>query len=287
MPINNIQNFFGPIIRDYKDTMREDEPNLQKIRELYSEIREKVISPITVRRTRNDLKKYPKYLDDLNDQGVVFPEIAAPKAKEYLLNPKLSRLFYLTIFYLTDDDKINYHRYKAVGALKKKYREEFGYEKATLVSKSLAGIMKTLMVKRLESSFTAFKVSLGNLLTSTRRMIEMFKQDKVFIAPDLNINSLMEKGMSIEDIEAFVLQASIEKPNNRIFTADHFEDHFLDGLKKDEQLLNELLAEWQKIDEDPKIEKFFESLNEELLDKSINPTGKLVIFTKAKTLQTI
>jgi hypothetical protein len=33
------------------------------------------------------------------------------------------------------------------------------YDQAVLVSKSLAGIIKTLMVKRLESSFYAFKIS--------------------------------------------------------------------------------------------------------------------------------
>lgn len=282
LPVTNLQNFFGPKIREYKETMREDNPNLQKIRDIYGEIREKIISPITIRRTRNDLKKYPKYLDDLKDQGIVFPEIAAPKAKEYLLNAKLSKLFYHTIFYLTDEDKIQYHRYKAVGALKKTYQEEFGYEKAYLVSKSLAGIMKTLMVKRLESSFTAFKISLGNLLKSTRRMIEMFKQGKVFIAPDLDINSLMEKGMSIEEIENYILQISIEKPNNRIFPPEYFEGDFIEGLKKDEHLLNELLTEWQQVTEDPKLEAFFTALHDECLDESINPTGKLVVFTESK-----
>lgn len=282
LPITNLQNFFGPIVKEYKEIMREDNPNLQRIRELYGEIREKVILPITVRRTRKDLEKYPKYKDDLKEQDIVFPEIAAPKAKEYSLNSKLSRLFYHTMFYLTDDDKIKYARYKAVGALKKKYQEEFGYEKANLVSKSLAGIMKTLMVKRLESSFRAFKISLENLLKSTRRMIEMFNQGKVFIAPDLDINSLMEKGMSIEEIEDFILKISVEKPNNRIFPPDYFETDFPENLKKDAQLLNELLNEWKIVSEDPKIEAFFAALDKEFLDESLNPTGKLVVFTESK-----
>jgi superfamily II DNA/RNA helicase len=282
LPMTNLQNFFGPIVREYKEIMREDEPNLRRIREIYQTIREKVISPITVRRTRNDLKKYPKYMDDLGEQGIKFPEIAPPKAKEYLLNATLSKLFYQTIFFLTDDDKIKYQRYQAVGALKKEYQEEFGYEKATLVSKSLAGIMKTLMIKRLESSFTAFKISLENLLNSTSRMIEMFAAGKVLIAPDLNVNALMEAGNSIEDIEAKILELSIEKPNNNVFPPDYFESDFLGNLEKDKQLLGELLQEWKKVEADPKLEAFLLAFNHEFLLESINPTGKLVVFTESK-----
>ena len=65
LPETNLQEFFGPIIRDYKDIMRNDNENIGRIRELYSKIRERVISPVTVRRTRKDLKNYPDYLKDL------------------------------------------------------------------------------------------------------------------------------------------------------------------------------------------------------------------------------
>src|SRR6185312_2607017 len=102
-----------------------------------------------VRRTRRDLKNYPKYIDDLRAQGIVFPEIAPPKAKLYQFDTKLSKLFYHTIFYLTDDDKIRYNRYQAIRYLKDELREHY-YDQAVLISQSLAGIMKTLMVKRLE-----------------------------------------------------------------------------------------------------------------------------------------
>ena len=107
MPVTNLQRFFGPIIREYREIMQEDKPNIDRIRELYGVIREKIISQITVRRTRRDLKNYPKYIDDLKAQGIEFPEIAAPKPKLYELNSKLSKLFYHTVFYLTDTDKIN------------------------------------------------------------------------------------------------------------------------------------------------------------------------------------
>ncbi len=56
------------------------------------------------------------------------------------------------------------------------------YENAETVSKSLAFIMKTQLVKRLESSFYAFKKSLTNFQKATNRMIAMFANDKIFIS---------------------------------------------------------------------------------------------------------
>lgn len=280
LPVTNLQGFFGPIIREFRETMQQDEPDIERIRELYSNIREKIISQITVRRTRRDLDNYPKYKEDLRAQGIVFPEPATPRPKVYQFDAKLSKLFYHTVFYLTDDDKIKYYRYQAIRYLKPELRENY-YEQAILVSQSLAGIMKTLMVKRLESSFTAFKSSLKNLTTATERMIEMFVKGKVLIAPDLSVNDLMENGASIEDIEQKIIALSVENPRNNVFSPDDFDESFIVGLKKDYALLQELLEAWGKIEEDPKLDTFLATLKDELLNKDINPTGKLVIFTES------
>ena len=280
LPITNLQSFFGPIIREFREIMQQDEPNIDQIRDLYLTIREKIISPITVRRTRRDLKNYPKYIDDLKDQGIIFPEIAPPKPKLYNLDGKLSKLFYKTVFYLTDDDKIQYYRYQAIKFLKAELRETF-YEQAVLVSQSLAGIMKTLMIKRLESSFTAFRSSLKNLTITTERMLDMFDKGKILIAPDLNINKLMEEGSSIEELETLILEKHSENSRNNIFSPKDFEEGFIVGLKKDHTFLLELLKEWGKVDADPKLDTFLDSLQNELLNQEINPTGKLVVFTES------
>jgi len=280
LPVTNLHSFFGPIIQEYREIMRDDNPNIERIRELYKVIREKVISQITVRRTRKDLTNYPKYIDDLKDQGIIFPEIAPLRAVEYELDAKLSKLFFHTIFYLTDVDKISYFRYQAIRFLKEELQDAY-YDQAVLISRALAGIMKTLMVKRLESSFHAFKITLSNLLVSTQRMIKMFEDDKVLIAPDLNINQLIEKGFSMEEIEELILELSTENPKNNIFKAEDFEPEFLAGLKKDEQLLRALHEEWNLVDADPKLDELFDALENELLNKDKNPTGQLIIFTES------
>ncbi len=280
LPVTNLQSFFGPIIREYREILHEDKPDLERIRELYSIIREKIISQITVRRTRRDLRNYPKYIDDLKEQGIEFPEISTPRPKYYELDAKLSKLFYHTIFYLTDDDKINYHRYQAIRHLKEDLRERY-YDQAILVSQSLAGIIKTMMVKRLESSFKAFKISLDNFTTATGRMIDMFDKGKVLIAPDLRVNDLLEKGSTIEELEELIMEMSIENPRNNVFAPEDFDSDFIQGLRKDHLLLKDLVKEWTTVEQDPKLDAFFSALKDELLNHQINPTGKLIIFTES------
>lgn len=280
LPVTNLQTFFGPIVREYRDIIRSDKPDLERIRQLYSVIRERVISQITVRRTRRDLRNYPKYLDDLTEQGIIFPEIAAPKAKLYVLDGKLSKLFYQTIFYFTDDDKINFFRYQAIRYLKEELREQY-YEKAVLISQSLAGIIKTLMVKRLESSFKAFKITLSNLTVATGRMIEMFEHGKVFIAPDKSVNEMMDNGMSFDEIEEIIMQLSVDNPKNNVFSSEDFDEAFIIGLRKDYEHLTELVNAWDKVNQDPKLDAFIETLKNELFKTDINPSGKLVIFTES------
>lgn len=292
LPVANLQSFFGPIIREFREIMQQDDPNITRIRELYSIIRERIISQITVRRTRKNLEKYPKYLDDLKEQGIIFPEIAPPKPKIYQLEPKLSRLFYHTIFYLTDPEKIQFFRYQAIRFLSDEQQENGGYSQAERVSKSLASIMKTLLVKRLESSFVAFKKTLNNLYVATGRMIEMFENDKIFIAPDLGVNELQDKGLSESQIESIILNYSFINPRNNIFSNNDFVERtiseknsvfikLIDGLRKDHLLLQELLKEWSKVEQDPKLDTFLATLKEELLNPQINPTGKLVVFTES------
>ncbi|MGI8556572.1 MAG: C-terminal helicase domain-containing protein, partial [Pyrinomonadaceae bacterium] len=117
---------------------------------------------------------------------------------------------------------------------------------------------------------------------STGRMIEMFEKDKVLIAPDLKINDLQEKGYSFEEIELMILELTAENPRNNVFTNEDFEPDFLENLRKDEKLLRELCKEWSRIEQDPKLDSFFRTIDEELFRSDINPTGQLVVFTESK-----
>src|SRR5699024_1205585 len=72
-----------------------------------------------------------------------------------------------------------------------------------------------------------------------------------------------------------------DNPKNNIFKADDFKPEFLVGLKKDCSQLEELSKNWKDVEEDPKLDKFFETLDSDLLNKAKNPTGQLIIITES------
>ena len=78
-----------------------------------------------------------------------------------------------------------------------------------------------------------------------------------------------------------MIKMNIENPRNNVFTPDDFDKNFIEGLRKDNTLLKELIDEWANIEEDPKLDAFFKVLKDELLSAAINPTGQLVIFTES------
>lgn len=83
-------------------------------------------------------------------------------------------------------EKIDFFRYQAIAYLTEEANDNL-YQNAETVSNSLASIMQTQLIKRLESSFYAFKKSLNKITTSTLQMIEMFEPFRFFSAPIKNL----------------------------------------------------------------------------------------------------
>lgn len=280
--VTNLQSFFGPLIRRYKEVMADSRNGIQDVatlRKIYGTIREKVLQPITVRRTRKDVLNYPDYKKDLEEQGIRFPDIAGPKAIEYTMDAELQNLFQRTIAILVNE--IIYYRYRAIEYLNEDIQHQF-YTQAERMSRSLAYIVMTQLVKRLESSFTAFKVSLNRFRISTQRMIELYERGKVYIAPDTDINTLLDKEWDEAEIDQKVLELGEENLRNQIFTPADFNPGFIEGLRQDVEILNAVCAEWEQVTADPKWDVFHQLLRQEFFRKDLNPSGQLVIFTESK-----
>ena len=278
----NLQKFFYPHIIKYKQLIGQTPLDLEGIQEIFNDIRDKVVKDITIRRTRTDLLKNERYAKDLASQGVIFPNVVDPFANEYELNPELAELFLDTANSIIDKDKIDFYRYQAIAYLTDEANDGL-YQSALTISRSLAYIMQTQLIKRLESSFYAFKKSLNKITTSTLHMIEMYERDSIFIAPDLDITDLLNKGYSDEEIELEILKIDDEKPKNKKFKQSDFKPGFIEGLRKDYENLSALNERWKNIDDqnDPKWNVFFEMLNSEYFNKEKNELGKLVIFTES------
>ena len=257
------------------------------------EIRDIVLNELVVRRTRQDIKKH--YQQD--GDALKFPTIKGPHKLGYELDPILCRLFADTIELIIGDKDnptkphIGYYRYAA-----RKYfvddRNTRLYEKRNLtvesISERLATIMKIMLVKRLESSFNAFRVSLHNLQNYTQNMIDMISADTVFICPDIDINAFIAKYKSLEKATPHIIEKiSLRGGNNRCFKSTDFrKDEYLSLLRNDKRIIDDLCARWDANNYDPKLEKFKESISTELFNPEINnPSGydspRLVIFTEA------
>ena len=280
--ITNLKLFFAPHIANYKKLMRERDTRdvSQDVDLIYADIRDKVIDKVTIRRTRTNILNDPDYKADLKRQGIVFPNILPPNELEYQLTPSLSQSFTNTLTALTDDkadEHITYARYRAVEFLKSPHREK--YKNAAVIGQSLAGIYRVHMVKRLESSFHAFKKSLKTLLRITNDMIKMFEEDKIIIAPELNIKDMMFNGMDLDKITEYILNRGYDK-SDFLYKAEDFDENFLKMLVNDRDVLLKLNEAWSKINEDPKLDKFTAAIPE-FLSHEINPTGKLVIFSES------
>jgi len=83
LPTSNLQSFFVRIEKEYKVAMEKNDVN--KIQNIYIELRKTVLEHITVRRTRKDLKKIPEYRKDIDKEKIIFPEIDEPRDIPYNL----------------------------------------------------------------------------------------------------------------------------------------------------------------------------------------------------------
>jgi superfamily II DNA/RNA helicase len=278
----NLQKYFYPHIVRYKALIQQTPLNLGAIQEIFTDIRDKVIKDITIRRTRTDLRRNERYAKDLMAQGIVFPKVADPFANQYELSHQLAELFVDTANAIIDKNRVDFYRYQAIAYLTDEANAGT-YQNAQTISRSLAFIMQTQLIKRLESSFYAFKKSLRKITTSTLQMIEMYERDNVFIAPDLDISKFLNDGMSDEEIEIEILKIDDDKPKNKKFKQSDFKIGFIEGLKRDYKNLISLNDKWQAIDEhnDPKWNVFIKLFKTEYFDSDKNELGKLVIFTES------
>lgn len=275
--VSNLTNFFSPLIVEFKKLKAQEKPDLAEFQKLAERVRERIIKPLTVRRTRHDIEAVERYARDI----ARFPKVERPIKKEYHLNTHLADLFERAMSNLVNH--LTYARYQAIAYLDPALSAGL-YDNAETVSRSLAGIRKNGLVKRLESSFEAFKESLRRFKEANRNMITMLENDKVFIAPDLDINKLYELGNDDDAIEEKLNKKAAKNPKNCIFQAKDFAPEYIELLRKDQEILDAMYADWKTVSDadDSKFSALEDLINHTVLKESHNPERKLVIFSEAR-----
>lgn len=273
--VGNLTAFFAPLIVEFRKLRNNPEADIRDFKKLAEKVRDRVIKPLTVRRTRTDIENVARYNKDVNG----FPKVERPIESRYELNEHLANRFERAM--QTLDKELTYARYQAIAYLKQEASNGL-YDNAELISRSLAGIRKNGLVKRLESSFYAFQVSINNFRQANQNMLDMFANNKVFIAPDLDINTMLAT-MTEEEIEERLNEKAKNNPKNAVFKADDFRPDFIEMLQTDQIILEQMCKEWQDIsdDDDSKFAKFKELLKHELFKIENNPEQKLVVFSES------
>ncbi|WP_395746621.1 helicase-related protein [Prosthecobacter sp.] len=283
---SNLQHFFARRQKEYEQALRLPTPEAARVEvaRIYEEIRTKVVTEITIRRTRTDLLEHELYAKDLEAQEIKFPKVLPPHKLLYVLSPSTDLLYDRTLDCLSR--ALSYNRYRAIGHLVPE--KKLKYQNADRISAQLARIMKVLLLKRLDSSFHAFTQSLVRFKQATWAMVSMFQKGKIFIAPSLNVSEYIVEERE-DELEAKILELQESDPTLEICTTEDFDPTFLPGLKKDLEILTELVASWQQVHEDPKLDEFLRQLKGDLLSPDINHAAKLkagsprlVVFSESK-----
>lgn len=281
LEISNLSGYFAGIMEEYKKIQKLPQKQmLKRVAVLYAGVREKIIKPLTIRRTRRDLTENKEYKEDLDKQGIRFPVVEKPQIILYQLDIATEKLYDDTIQLLIHPvDGLGYFRYRGLAFLKPELKQK--YKAADLTSNQLSRIMKTLLLKRLDSSFYAFKASIKRFLDAAESMMAMKEKGRIIIAPNLNVNqyimddneeALFESATDLIDIDESI----------SIVTPEDFSPDYWIGMEKDVVILKELNDRWASVTSDPKLESFVNSLNDGLFDPKKNKEGKLVIFSESK-----
>ncbi len=266
--LRNLEEFFKEIEKRIKKENRKKDPKsyLEVTKRNAKEVRERVLKHLMVRRTRSDIEKY--FSKDIRKEGIKFPDVKQPRPLYYQLNEKENELFEKTIDMLVN--KLTYSRYIAMTY----YTGDDFNESLKQGQKNLGTFMKILLVKRLESSFFAFKQSISRFLDIYKTFIETCERGNVYISKDQS-NKIFEllDGDDDERIKELEENDKVQK-----YDSKDFKPSFLKDLKADRDLFQEIQELWAETNEDPKLEEF----KKELKTNPILKDNHLIIFSESK-----
>lgn len=237
--LKNLEGFLRNIEKEMKGLDPGSATDQAKAGRLAALMREKVLKYIMIRRTRGEVLKY--FADDLAKNGMRFPEIANPEALIYEFDSDLNAKFEQTIELLK---KITYAAYCPL-----LYLTSGPTHLQTLTQSNIRAFIKSTLVKRLESSFYAFQLTVARCL----KFCEQFLAD---IDNGLICAARYHKNEFPGDAED---RNNGFSHTDNYQTAD-FSPLLIQDLQKDIAILTEIISLWNNNRQDPKFETFLQTL---------------------------
>ena len=267
--VKNLDVFFNSLERRLRnlDRKADYEEYMAIVKDNAHQIRDRVLKHLMVRRTRNEIQQYFK--EDLAVQGLRFPDVVKPEPLFYELDDKLDKIFMETIRLITDKKSFNYARYGPLLYLKERLdpNEE-------VRQKNLMVFMKTLLVKRLDSSFYAFKKTLERFIESYEGFLKAYRKGFVYFSKK-HFSKVLEYLFN-NDFDG--IQRLIDDEKAEQYKASDFTPHFKKDLESDLKTLRLIQELWEKVKKDPKLDKFVDSVEHHKVLKQ----SKIILFTESK-----
>lgn len=326
--VKNLGGEFGHWIARYKKLKTDQRKKKKGKSEIEQEIAgignniRRIIEPLVIRRSRLDLKNIPAYQEDLELQGIQFPEVKAPEEKVYDLGD-LKDLYVYTLericpkdtdvenadnyvnedieytdepIELGDGKRFVAARYQPIVFYKGEHFEEIvkiikdaGWDENLFLTsqKNLASFMRTLLVRRFESSQHAFKMSLESMLLACQKIQRWIdKRGTVPVFKKGNLPDVADYYNSTEDGSLQLFSNELENMIDNLQSKGMFEipvnylkKQFFDALESDIRILEDLKNRWDRIPEsnDPKLAGFIKILSQQLKQ---DPDRKIVVFSQ-------
>lgn len=261
----DIEGFFKQLEKNLKglDRQQDYEEYIKVTQDNAKLIRERVLKYLMVRRTRREIVDY--YGDDLLKQNMKFPEVAEPQPVFYEFSEHENNVFFETLRFVTQD--LTYARYTPMLY----HSNDDGSKQG---QKNMATFMKMLLIKRLESSFYAFRKTLNRFINSYQHFLNQLDNGTVYVSAKhtQKIFDLLERG----DLDA--VNRLVESDKAESFDSKEFDESLRSDIVKDLETLQKVESLWQSVDRDPKVLAFKEKLMKE---QSVQK-GKSIIFTESQ-----
>lgn len=267
--IKDLERFFNSLEGKLKglDRQRDYEKYLKTVRENANLIRDNILKHLMVRRTRSEILRH--FGEDLQKQGLKFPEVEDPEPIFYQLNDTEDEVFNKTIELATK--RFKYARYTPM--LTKYFKGEVT-QPEELSQRNMGKFMKILLIKRLESSFFAFQNTLNRFISSYVQFLKEFEKGSVYVSKKYT-NKIFE---FLENDDEEAIQRLIDEDKAQKYPGKDFTDEFKKDLENDLEILQQIHRLWQSVKRDPKLLEFVKVLS----SKDIFKENKLIIFTESK-----
>lgn len=263
----DLERFFNGLDNRVKDLDRQKDFSkyIQTVKDNAREIREKVLKHLMVRRTRSEILAY--FGEDLKKQNLKFPDVEKPVPCFYELNELEDHIFSQTIELITKNFK--YARYTPMLY----YKGELS-QPEKLAQRNMGKFMKILMIKRLESSFYAFRQTLQRFAHSYEEFINELDAGNVYISKKYT-HKVFEFLDNDDDV---AIQKLIDEDKAQKYASKDFKIELKQDLQNDLDTLKQIHDLWQEIQRDPKLE----SLVKNISTTPVLKENKIIIFTESK-----